>query len=97
MNAVETKDGVSLTIFVKPNSSKFRIEIDDNEVVVYSTEEPVKGKVNKEIIKEAGKLLGIRVEIVSGLTSKQKVLLFRGANKTQVEAALSGLGRNRKN
>ena len=50
MSVVETKDGASLNIFVKPNSPKFKIEVDGDEVVVYSTEEPVKGKVNKEII-----------------------------------------------
>jgi uncharacterized protein (TIGR00251 family) len=91
MSAVETKDGATLSIFVKPNSPKFKIEVDDGEVVVYSTEEPIKGKVNKEIIKEAGKLFGFKVEIVSGLTSKQKILLFRGVNKAQVEAKLGSL------
>jgi len=53
----------------------------------------VKGKVNKEIIKETSKLLGFKVEIVSGVSSKQKVLLIRGANKTQVEVVLGKLGR----
>jgi uncharacterized protein (TIGR00251 family) len=91
MSAVETKDGATLSIFVKPNSKKFKVEVDGGEVVVYSTEEPVKGKVNREITKEAGKLFGFKVEIVSGLTSKQKVLLFRGVNKAQVEAKLGSL------
>lgn len=91
MSVVETKDGAILTVFVKPNSPKFKIEFDGTEVIVYSTEEPVKGKVNKEIMKEMGKLLGLRVEIVSGLTSKQKVLLFRGISKAEVEALLGSL------
>ena len=56
MSISETKDGVILTIFVKPNSPKFRVELDGDEIVVHSTEEPVKGKVNKEIIKELTKL-----------------------------------------
>ena len=56
MSIAETKDGVILTIFVKPNSAKFKIELDGDEIVVHSTEEPVKGKVNKEIIKELSKL-----------------------------------------
>lgn len=92
MNAVQTKDGATLTVFVKPNSSKFKIELDGDEVVVYSTEEPVKGKVNKEIMKQTGKLFGFQAEIISGLTSKQKVLLFRGVTKAQVEKALEVLG-----
>jgi len=93
MSLKETKEGIVFSIFVKPNSPKFKIELDGGEVVVYATEEPEKGKVNKEIMKEAGKLLGFRVEIISGLTSKQKVLLLRGASKAQVEASLGSLGR----
>ncbi len=89
MNIKETKEGALLSIFVKPNSAKFKIEVETDEVVVYATKEPERGKVNKEILKEAGKLLGFSVEIVSGLTSKQKVLLLRGATKAQVEATLS--------
>ena len=52
MSITETKDGVTLKVFVKPNSPKFKIELDRGEIVVFSTEEPVKGKVNKEILKE---------------------------------------------
>jgi uncharacterized protein len=91
MSIKETKEGLVLSIFVKPNSPRFKIELDRGEVVVYATEEPEKGKVNKEIMKEAGKLLGFRVEIVSGLTSKQKVLFLRGASKAEVEAKFSNL------
>jgi uncharacterized protein (TIGR00251 family) len=88
MSIKETKDGVTLSIFVKPNSPKFKIELDGNELVVYSTEEPVKGKVNKEIIKETSKLLKHQVEVVSGLASRQKVLFVRGSTKADVEALL---------
>lgn len=91
MSIKETKEGIVLSIFVRPNSPKFKIAFDSSVVVVYATEEPEKGKVNKEIMKQTGKLLGFRVEIVSGLTSKQKVLLLRGASKAEVEAKLSNL------
>ena len=82
MSIAETKDGVILTIFVKPNSPKFKVELDGDEIVVYSTEEPVKGKVNKEIIKEFSKLFHAKVELVSGFTSKQKQLFVKGIGKT---------------
>jgi uncharacterized protein len=88
MSISETKDGVILKIFVKPNSPKFKIELDGEEIVVFATEEPEKGKVNKEIIKETSKLLRCQVEIVSGSTSKQKVLLLRGTTKNAIETAL---------
>lgn len=84
----ETKDGILLSIFVKPNSAKFKIELDGAEIVVYATEEPEKGKVNKEIIKELSKLLHAQVELASGFTSKQKQLLIKGVDKQQLENIL---------
>ncbi len=81
MSIAETKDGVILTIFVKPNSPKFKVEFDGDEIVVCSTEEPVKGKVNKEIIKELTKLLHAKVELASGFTSKEKQLFVKGIDK----------------
>jgi len=85
MSITETKDGVIISVFVKPNSAKFKIERDGNEIVLHCTEEPVKGKVNKEIIKELSKLLHTEVELVSGATSRQKKLFVRGLQKKQAE------------
>jgi len=91
MSISETKDGIILTVFVKPNSPEFKIELDGNEIIVYSTEEPEKGKVNKEIIKELSRFFKHRVEMVSGFTSKQKQLIVTGMDKIQVEAILKAL------
>jgi uncharacterized protein (TIGR00251 family) len=88
MSISESKDGVTIKVFVKPNSPKFKIELDGNEIVVYSTEEPVKGKVNKEIIKEFTKLLHVKVELASGFTSKEKQLSVKGLGKQQAEQLL---------
>jgi uncharacterized protein (TIGR00251 family) len=88
MSISETKDGVIITVFVKPNSPKFKIQHDGDEIVVHCTEEPVKGKVNKEIIKEFSKLLHAKVEIASGFTSKQKQLFVKGMDKSQAEKLL---------
>ena len=85
MSISETKDGVIVTIFVKPNSPKFSVEIEGDEIIVHSTEEPIKGKVNKEIIKEFTKLLQNQVEIVSGATSKQKRLLIKGMETKEIK------------
>ena len=89
MSVKETKDGTIITIFVKPNAPKFSIEFDGEEIVVNSTEEPVKGKVNKEILKELSKLLHAKVEISSGATSKQKQLFVHGLTKQQVAEILN--------
>jgi uncharacterized protein len=88
MSINETKDGVIITIFVKPNAPKFSIELDDDEIVVHSTEEPEKGKVNKQIIKEFSKLLHAKVELASGAASRQKQLFVQGITKTQTEQLL---------
>ena len=88
MSITETNKGVILSIFVKPNSPKFKVEFDGTEVVVYSTEEPVKGKVNVEIIKALSKLLHAKVELASGATSREKQLFITGMVKKQVEQLL---------
>jgi uncharacterized protein (TIGR00251 family) len=91
MSINETKDGILITVFVKPNSPEFKIELDGNEIIVYSTEEPEKGKVNKEIIKELSRFFKSKVEMISGFTSKQKQLIVKGMDKNQVEAILKSL------
>ena len=88
MSIKEAKDGVSITIFVKPNSPIFKIEFEGAEIVVYSTEEPIKGKVNKEIIKEFTKLFHSKVVLVSGFTAKEKQLYVKCMGKQQVERFL---------
>lgn len=88
MKLNETKDGTIIEVFVKPNQPKFDVKIDGDEVVVFSTEEPVKGKVNKEIIKELSKRFHAKVELVSGFASRQKQLLVRGVGKNEAESLL---------
>jgi len=89
MSIKETKNGTIITIFVKPNSPKFTVEVDVNEIIVHSTEEPVKGKVNKEIVKEFSKLLHAKVELSSGATSRQKQLFVQGLTTEQVAILLN--------
>jgi uncharacterized protein len=89
MSLRETGEGVILSIFVKPNSPKFKIEVDGGEVVVYATEEPERGKVNKEILKELTKLFHAQVELVSGATSKEKKLFVKGIGKQELEKLLA--------
>jgi uncharacterized protein (TIGR00251 family) len=81
--------GVLISIFVKPNSSKFAIEIDDEGIiVVYATEEPERGKVNKEILRELTKLFHAKVELVSGATFRQKQVIIMGVKKEVIEQVL---------
>ncbi len=89
MRLTETKNGTIIEVFVKPNSPKFGVSIEGDEIVVRCKQEPVKGKVNKEIIKELSKLFHTQVEVVSGLTSKEKKLFIQAIDKSGVEKILS--------
>jgi hypothetical protein len=88
MKINEVKDGSTLEVYVKPNSKEFKIMVEEDEIVVFCKEEPFKGKVNKELVKELSKLFGRRVELVSGFTSKNKKLLIKGMGKSEIERIL---------
>ncbi len=88
MKINEVKDGSILEVYVKPNSKEFRIAVEGDEIVVSCREEPIKGKVNKELIKELSQLFHNKVELVSGFTSKQKKLFIKGVGKAGIERVL---------
>jgi uncharacterized protein (TIGR00251 family) len=67
----------SLKIIVKPSYSKNSIlGYDSNKkaLKIAVKAPPKKGKANQEVIKFISKLLKKKVEIVKGLTSREKVL-----------------------
>ena len=84
----ETAQGVVLDVHVKPNSKKFRVKLDEDELVVSCREAPVKGKVNKELLKQFSRLFNRRVELVSGFTSRQKKLLISNIEAEEVNRVL---------
>jgi hypothetical protein len=88
MRINEVKDGVILEVNVKPNSKEFKIVVEGEEIVVFCVEAPVKGKVNKELLKEFSRLFHNKVELVSGFTSRQKKLLIRSFGKSEAEHIL---------
>ena len=88
MKISETKNGLVIEVFVKPKSERFEVFLEGDEVIVRCTEEPVKGKVNKELLKALSKFFHTSVELVSGATSRQKRLLIKNVSKKQVETLL---------
>jgi len=69
----------SLRITVKPNANKSEILGYDESrqaVKVAIAAQPEKGKANKEVIKFFSKLLKRKIEIKSGLKSREKILVF---------------------
>ena len=93
MKLNETVQGVILDVHVKPNSKQFRLELDGDELVVSCQEAPVKGKVNKEVLKQLSRLFGRKVELVAGFTSRQKKFLISDIKAEEVNRILvSALG-----
>lgn len=92
MNLIQTKNGTIIEVFVKPNSANFRVKLENDEIDIHCTEEPERGKVNKELIKALTKIFHSNVELVSGGTSRQKRLLIKNLEKNEVEIILQTLG-----
>jgi uncharacterized protein (TIGR00251 family) len=89
MKLVETSKGVVLDVHVKPNSKVFQIIIEDDELVVLCREAPVKGKVNKELLKQFSRIFDKKVELVSGFTLRQKKFLIRQVKSEEVNQVLA--------
>ena len=91
MRITETKDGVIMEIRVKPNAREFKLVVEDDEIVVFSTEQPTRGRVNKQVLKELTRLFHRRVELISGSSSRGKKILVREAKKEDLEGILLSL------
>jgi uncharacterized protein (TIGR00251 family) len=79
LNFLNYAENNTIKIIAKPNSPKTEIISWDDEkkaLKVNVKAEPEKGKANKEIIKFFSKLSKKEVKIISGKTSKQKLLRF---------------------
>ena len=68
------KEG-QLKIRVIPNSKKTELMEDNNQLKLYLHAVPDKNKANLELIKFFKKELNLKVEIKSGMKSREKVLI----------------------
>ena len=89
MKLLKTTQGTVLDVHVKPNSKEFKIKIEEEELIVFCRETPIKGRVNKELMKELSRLFKRKVDILSGSASKQKRILIRDASAEEVNEILS--------
>lgn len=89
MKAVETREGVLLEVHVKLRPGDFKALVEGDDLIVYSSEKPRGGRVNRELVKELSRLFHRKVELVSGFASKDKLLLVRNAVKSEIEQVLS--------
>ncbi|HVP40793.1 MAG TPA: DUF167 domain-containing protein [Candidatus Krumholzibacteriaceae bacterium] len=89
MKTTQTTEGILIKVKVKPRSNNFKMEREEDNLVVHCRNPPEKGKANKELIKELSKLLGHEVFIVSGLTSKEKIILIKDAEPNELNSLLA--------
>lgn len=78
-----------MDVHVKPNSKEFRLTIQYDELVVFCSEAPIRGKVNSELLKQFSRLFGRKVELVSGFTSKEKKILVRSIETDEANRILN--------
>ncbi len=88
MELQKTAEGTILEVDVKPNSKEFKIEINENKLVVFCRETPVKGRVNRELVKHFSRLFKRKIEIVSGYSSRQKRILIKDTEPGEVTQVL---------
>lgn len=86
---LKVSGGVVVSVFVKPNSGRFQLKVEGDELVVLCRESPVKGRVNRELIKELSRIFERRVEVVAGFTSRQKKILIRGISMEEADSILT--------
>ncbi|MBI2079857.1 DUF167 domain-containing protein [Candidatus Micrarchaeota archaeon] len=70
-----------MEVKVTPKSKKFSFSLENNVLFIKATEEPERGKVNFEIIKELQKIIGKPVRILKGQKSRKKILEIGGNEK----------------
>ncbi len=69
---------MKIVVKAKPNAKETKVEkIDDSHFMVSVKEPPISGMANRAIVKVLAEYFGVipfRVKIVSGFTSRQKII-----------------------
>jgi len=89
------KAGVRFDVRVVPRGSKSAVEgVRDGALLVRVTAPPVGGAANTAVVDLVADLLGVArrdVSVVTGQTSRRKVLEIRGIDETAVRSSLSAI------
>ena len=87
--------GCVISFEIVPGSSRLAVPSGYNpwrhSIEARLTEEPVKGRANRQLIEELARTLGIseqKVEVMSGQKSTRKLLLVRGISRDEAVCAL---------
>jgi uncharacterized protein (TIGR00251 family) len=90
--ARDVADGCTVSVRVHPGARKNAVSgVHDGAVKISLTTPPVDGRANEALIAFVAELLRVprgRVDLVSGLTSRAKVLRVTGKSAAELRAAL---------
>ncbi|MBN2477971.1 DUF167 domain-containing protein [Candidatus Micrarchaeota archaeon] len=75
----------NLDIRVVPNAKRFQIKEESGWLKIHITSEPEKGKANKEIENKLSGILGRKVRVIKGFTSRRKVIFIEGQKEEILE------------
>lgn len=81
-------NGVYIKIRISPNASKNQIMYDGDIVKLKVTVQPIEGKANKAVIEYLSKLFKVpktSLEIVKGVTSKDKTIFIKTDDNEKIE------------
>lgn len=79
----ETNEGLIIEVTVKPRSKNSKIEFIDNKLIFFSKNQPIKGRVNKELVRALSNFSGVKLRILSGFKSNNKILLLEKVDKNK--------------
>ena len=83
-----TNEGILIGLKIRPNSAKNEIIKSDDGIKVKITAQPVDGKANKALIEFLSKEFKIpktSVEIVKGLTGKDKTVILKVFDENKIK------------
>lgn len=84
----DTTENLLIKIKIVPNSLKNDIIIEDGVIKIKVTAQPVDNKANKALIEVLSKKIKVpktMIEIVKGMTSKDKTVLIKAKDKVKAE------------
>ena len=88
----EAEDGSYIKVKLHPQAGRNSIDgIQEGKLKVNVTSPPEKGKANEALLKLLSRILGIaksNIEIVSGETSREKVILVKGFDAEKIKSLL---------
>ncbi len=79
----EAREGVRIRVYVKPESNREALVLEEDELVFYTEEPPIQGRANAALIRYLARVFNVNpgmVEIVRGARDRLKIVEIRGVD-----------------